>query len=115
MMLYELNTLEWDDLVLSNDNTSTKATSGSQQSTVTEELNLKKHQVTMDGQRNSNMGSELNLDIVTAAVYGGMCMGIISSWKRKVLNPMASCGKPKKYRGFDDRSRIDNVFKIVLI
>ncbi|XLR07126.1 hypothetical protein S83_035064 [Arachis hypogaea] len=27
MMLYELNTLEWDDLVLSNDNTSTKATS----------------------------------------------------------------------------------------
>ncbi|KAG5038012.1 hypothetical protein JHK86_018852 [Glycine max] len=34
---------------------------------------------------------------------------IVSSWKGKVFNPMASCGESEKYLGSNDRSRFGNV------
>ncbi|KAL4343580.1 hypothetical protein AHAS_Ahas11G0092600 [Arachis hypogaea] len=44
----------------------------------------------MNGQRNSNMGRELNLYIVTAAVYGGMCMGVLTVLGDLMMGPFGT-------------------------
>ncbi|QHO04323.1 hypothetical protein HN51_038569 [Arachis hypogaea] len=51
---------------------------------------LWKQQLTLDGERNSNMGRKLNLYIVTAAVYGGMCIGVLTVLGDLMMGPFGT-------------------------